>query len=476
MKNEPSLLWRLRRYLHRQSREPGAALFSGLRLRLTLWYSSVLAIALIFFGVTLYLGVQQLLLSPITDDLTSHAQMGAQGWLAISPDHSCSMPSPRPGVVPDIVPHDPILIACFDQNANLLQEENTSQLPTAFLDTSLALKAMQNGSASDIIDTGGPLGQVDRYALGIPGPDGKSYLGVIVVGKSVQAQETALSIILTLLFAVGGVTMLGAVIGGLFLSHRALVPARLAWNNQQRFIADASHELRTPLTLLRADAEVLLRSRKGMDPEDAELLEDIVTEANHMTTLANNMLTLARLDAGSQHREHEVVSLDTIVQAGLRRVTAFADQKSITLHAEVRDDLRVIGDPLLLEQALLVLLDNAIKYNHAGGSVTIHTSLVDQQAQIAISDTGIGIPAEHLPNLGERFYRVDKARSRAAGGTGLGLSIARSIAISHGGSLRLESTPHEGTRALLTLPAASSSQTHQAQEAIALASPLMQSK
>ncbi|GHO70993.1 hypothetical protein KSC_098850 [Ktedonobacter sp. SOSP1-52] len=453
MKNEPSLFWRFRRYLHRQSREPGAALFSGLRLRLTLWYSSVLAIALIFFGVTLYFGVQQLLLSPVSDDLISRAQHGAQEWLTISPDHPCSMPSlPLSGYVP----HDPILIACFDQSANLLQEEDTPQLPTAFLDTSLALKAMQNGSASGIIDTGGPLGQVDCYALGIPGPDGKSYLGAIVVGKSVQPQETALSIILTLLFAVGGVTMLGAVIGGLFLSHRALVPARLAWNNQQRFIADASHELRTPLTLLRADAEVLLRSRKGMDPEDAELLEDIVTEASHMTTLANNMLTLARLDAGSQHREHEVVSLDTIVQAGLRRVTAFADQKGITLQAEVRDDLRVIGDPLLLEQALLVLLDNAIKYNHAGGSVTIHTSLVDQQAQIAISDNGIGIPAEHLPNLGERFYRVDKARSRAAGGTGLGLSIARSIATSHDGSLRLESTPHEGTRALLTLPAASS--------------------
>lgn len=128
-------------------------------------------------------------------------------------------------------------------------------------------------------------------------------LRVVLIGESIQAQESALSLLLTLLLSIGGVALLGAGPGGLFLASRALAPARLAWANQQRFIADAAHELRTPLTLLRADAEVLLRSRARLSAEDAALLEDIVAEANHMARLATNLLTLARLDNRSSHQE-----------------------------------------------------------------------------------------------------------------------------------------------------------------------------
>src|SRR5207248_1297419 len=149
----------------------------------------------------------------------------------------------------------------------------------------------------------------------------------------------------------------------LFLANRALEPARLAWTHQQRFIADAAHELRTPLTLLRADAEVLLRSREHLATEDAALLEDIVAEAEHMATLATNMLTLARLDNTASHQEHEVVNLADVALAGMRRVQALADQMEISIQVENTGAASVIGDPLLLEQALLVLLDNAIKYN-----------------------------------------------------------------------------------------------------------------
>ncbi len=252
--------------------------------------------------------------------------------------------------------------------------------------------------------------------------------------------------------------LLGAGIGGLFLANRALSPARLAWSNQQRFIADAAHELRTPLTLLRADAEVLLRSRERLIDEDADLLEDIVAEANHMSNLATNLLTLARLDTGNLHREHEVVDLAHLSQEAARRVQALAEQRDITVQPEGTDRLYVIGDPTLLEQALLGLLDNAIKYNRQGGQVTVHTAVKDDQAVLEIHDTGIGIPPEHLPHLGERFYRVDKARSRQAGGTGLGLSIARTIARVHGGALHLASTLDQGTTVTLTLPLANGHQ------------------
>jgi signal transduction histidine kinase len=249
------------------------------------------------------------------------------------------------------------------------------------------------------------------------------------------------------------VALIGAGAGGLFLSRRALAPARLSWANQQRFIADAAHELRTPLTLLRADAEVLLRGRKRLDEEDAELLEDIVAEANHMSKLANNLLTLARLDSGTIHREHEVVNLSALAREGERRVQAFAEQRGVSVQVESSGETYVIGDPVLLEQAMLALLDNAIKYNRQGGRVIARTGEQDGKAFLEVRDTGLGIPPEHLPHLGERFYRVDKARSREAGGTGLGLSIAQRIARVHEGQLTLSSVPEQGTTVTITLPA-----------------------
>ncbi len=347
----------------------------------------------------------------------------------------------------------PELVVCFDQHGSLLPGENTAGLPSAFLTNTLAQTSLQtNQSASDIVDAGGAVGKLYRYALVVPSPTGNGNVGVVVIGESVQAQESELSMLLLLLLSVGGASLLGAGVGGLFLANRALAPARLAWTNQQRFIADAAHELRTPLTLLRADAEVLLRGRERLEEEDAALLEDIVTEANHMATLANNMLTLARLDNSSSHREHEVVNLADVALAGARRVQALADQVGVTIQVEQTGTAYIIGDPMLLEQAVLVLLDNAIKYNRRGGHVMLRTTAQDEQALLEVRDTGIGIAAEHLPHLGERFYRVDKARSRQAGGTGLGLSIAHSIAIAHGGRLALASIPDEGTTATLVLP------------------------
>src|SRR5207248_5314575 len=147
----------------------------------------------------------------------------------------------------------------------------------------------------DIVNGGGTSGSIYRSAQAVPNPTGNGDVGVLVIGESIQAQEAALSLLLILLLSVGGVALLGAGAGGLFLANRALAPARLAWANQQRFIADAAHELRTPLTLLCADAEVLLRGRERLVADDAALLEDIVAVANHMSTIATNLLTLARL-------------------------------------------------------------------------------------------------------------------------------------------------------------------------------------
>ncbi|MFL5700247.1 MAG: sensor histidine kinase [Ktedonobacteraceae bacterium] len=449
--------WFLHRVKGRFSQEAGAALFQGLRIRLTLWYCGVLGAALVLFSVVLYFGAQYFLINPIKDNAARHADAHV-GQLLSSPfpASACSTfntRGPFGSPPPDLGQSMTELVACFDQNGNLVRNSSTPYLPSAFLSNNLAKTVLQTGyENSDFVNVGGSLGQVYRYAEAVPSPSGNGYIGVVVIGETVQEQESALNLLLTLLLSVGGVALLGAGAGGLFLANRALVPARLAWANQQRFIADAAHELRTPLTLLRADAEVLLRGRERLVAEDAELLEDIVAEAHHMSAIASNLLTLARLDTGTIHREHEVVSLAELAQEAVRRVQALAEQRGITVQVENTDDPYVIGDPMLLEQALVVLLDNAIKYNRQDGHVTVRTAIQEEQALLEVRDTGIGIAPEHLSHLGERFYRVDKARSREAGGTGLGLSIAHGIVVAHEGMLHLSSVPEQGTTVTLTLP------------------------
>ena len=455
--NRPAWWPRFRR--SRLSQEPGAALFQGLRVRLTLWYCCVLGAALILFGVALYIGTQHYLITPVADDAQAHASVHENDWYAGQISQACPLLNQQNQFGPFFGQDQgrgfqmPEQVVCFDANGTLIQGQNTSNLPTIFLSNTLVKTALQTGQpASEIVDAGGSNGQVYRYALDVPNPNGSGYLGVLLVGESVRSQEEALSLLLKLLLGVGSVALLGAGVGGLFLSNRALAPARLSWANQQRFIADAAHELRTPLTLLRADAEVLLRGRKRLDEEDAALLEDIVAEANHMSNLASNLLTLARLDSGTSHREHEVVNLAALVQEGARRAQALAEQRGVTVQAESSGDTYVIGDPVLLEQAMLALLDNAIKYNRQGGRVSVRSGEQDGKAFLEVRDSGIGIPPEHMPHLGERFYRVDKARSREAGGTGLGLSIAQRIARVHEGQLTLSSVPEQGTTVTITLP------------------------
>ncbi len=456
--------WPFQRRISRHTQESGAALFRGLRIRLTLWYCGVLVAALVVFGVALYLGTQIALLKPVQDDTQGHTFMHAHQWASSHDQDDLPGGCPwsnsnknQPGQpVPGQGGYMFEMAICFDTAGALLPNQITTGQPTAFLNNSVALQALHSPThcASDTVDGGSSFGQIYRYAVVVTDPGSGNIKGIMVTGERIDAQYNALSTLLKLLLGIGGGALLCACLGGLFLAHRALAPARLAWANQQRFIADASHELRTPLTLMRADAEVLLRGRKRMDVEDAGLLEDIVVEVNHMSKITTNLLTLARLDTQFAHREHEVVNLAHLVGAMVRRVEALAGQRDITLQENHTGNPYVIGDPTLLEQVVLVLLDNAIKYNQPGGSIDVRTAVKNERVLLEVQDSGIGITAEHLPYLGERFYRADKARSRAAGGTGLGLSIARSIASTHGGQLTLTSQPGQGTTATLVLPLA----------------------
>ncbi|HEV2238151.1 MAG TPA: ATP-binding protein [Ktedonobacterales bacterium] len=434
--------------------DPSAALFTRVRRRLTLQYTAALGILLLVAGALLYLGVRGALLGQVPGYLSGSAQQISAAWQnAYQQPQRPGGPLPGACPIPESAAQHVPYIECFGP-LGASSPSIPAILPDAFKNPNLARAALTHadGQASDTVYAAYGLGAIQRYALVVRDADSQLVIGIVMVGVPVEGQRQALAVLLVLLLVVGGLMLLGSLAGGLLLAARALAPARLAFARQQAFIADASHELRTPLTLLRADAEVLLRGRARLTPDDAELLEDVVTEAGHMGVLLTNLLTLARLDAGTVRPERDVVDLGEVADQALRRVHALADDQRITLTRAGEDHLLVVADRALLEQAALILVDNAIKYNRPDGAVTITLTRAADRALLAVRDSGIGVAPEHLAHLGERFYRVDKARSREAGGAGLGLSIARGIAAAHDGTLTLASAPGEGTTATLALP------------------------
>jgi heavy metal sensor kinase len=218
----------------------------------------------------------------------------------------------------------------------------------------------------------------------------------------------------------------------------------------RRFTADASHELRTPLTAIRAEAEVALRG--PLDATDCrQLLGSILEECGRLTRLTDQLLALAREDAGRGAETREPVDMAALVREVAETMRPLAEARGLVLELEANGPVPVRGDPARLRQVFFNVLDNAIKYTPAG-TIRVRGERRNGAGVVAVRDTGIGIPAEHLPRVFDRFYRVDKARSRAQGGTGLGLSIAQSIVAAHGGSIALDSAPGRGTTCTVTLP------------------------
>lgn len=446
----------------KRTSEPGAAFLGRLRRELTAWYSAVLVATLAASGLGLFLGLRDQLMGPATAQIGGLAEFTARTWQQ-SPSKPCARPTPTrrgpaggpPGLPP--LPRPPVYVACLDPEERVLGSMSipggeADPLPEAFLAPSLVGKALAEGRASDVTDGGEEIGSIYRIAVRVTDPVSGKALGVVQVGRSIAQQMSALRLLRDLLLAIGALAVLVATAGGLFLARRALLPAQMALDRQQSFIADASHELRTPLTLIRANAEVLLRHRERLDPSDAELVEGVVSETRHMERLTDNLLTLARLDAGEMRLEHDSLDLSEVAAAVVRRLAPLAREKGVAIAEEYSEGARLFGDREAVEQAARILLDNAIKYTPAGGTVTLRTTAGDGQIILIVEDTGIGIAPEHLPRLAGRFYRVDPSRSREAGGAGLGLAIASGIASAHGGTMQISSRPREGTRVTISLP------------------------
>jgi heavy metal sensor kinase len=234
--------------------------------------------------------------------------------------------------------------------------------------------------------------------------------------------------------------------------NATLARLEAAFEQLRRFTADASHELRTPLTAIRSVGEVALQTPKSAS-EYRDVIGSMLEETDRLTRLVDSLLTLSRADAGHIHLQRTDISLLGLVQEATSLVEVLAEEKQQRVSLEGEPTLIVSGDRLILRQALINLIDNAIKYSPAGAEIFVRVGAGrDSQLIVEVVDQGPGVPQEHRSRIFDRFYRVDSGRSREWGGAGLGLAIARWAVEFHGGQLSLESVEGQGSTFRVTLP------------------------
>ena len=217
---------------------------------------------------------------------------------------------------------------------------------------------------------------------------------------------------------------------------------------QRQFAGNAAHELRTPLAILQTKLELFAEEHPDMDRETAELVSSLREQINRLTVLVRALLEMSNLQAVSRGDRIELAPLTEEILADL---TPLAQQSGVALHEEC-EDISIIGSDALIYRLLFNLVENGIKYNRPGGSVSVSVHQDAGQAVLRVSDTGCGIPNDLRENVFQPFFRVDKSRSRKMGGAGLGLALVREISILHGGNAEIEESSDRGTVFLITLP------------------------
>ncbi len=222
---------------------------------------------------------------------------------------------------------------------------------------------------------------------------------------------------------------------------------------RREFIGNVSHELKTPIFSVQGFAETLLDGALDDESVNRTFLEKILHHANRLDNLARDLSTITKIETDELDMSNEAFEVTELFDAAIESVEIRAEEMGIVPQQEVAPNLpRVYGDFDRLRRVLVNLVDNAIKYNEEGGTVRLEAEVQHDEVEIRVVDDGIGISPDHLPRLTERFYRVDKSRSRNQGGTGLGLAIVKHILGAHDRELHVESTPGEGSTFMFTLP------------------------
>lgn len=450
-----------------------------LRARLTLWYAGLLAGVLALFGTAVYLLLSFLLTQQINDtllrtaeDIRSTAIRSVDGEVIAFPPQALALTA---GVGVQLTRNN---------GEVAFQDMGMEELNLDPLDLEQRSALFRTGTI------GSDSYRVLTYPLLLQPED--EVIGILQLASSLEASQQALQNLLILMVVGGVVAVVVAGIVGWSTAGAALRPLdevtetalsitraddlsrripqsgpprdevgrlTLAFNEtlerleslfetQRRFLADVSHELRTPLTTIRGNVDLISR----MEKLDRESLEAIKAEVDRMTRMVNDLLLLAKAETGKLPLALEEIELDTLLLEVYKQGNVLAGE-GIKVEIGREDQVRVVGDRDRLRQVFLNLIANAITHTPSGGTVTLALACVEDWARLTVTDTGSGIPNEELPNIFERFYRIDRSRQRSdTGGAGLGLSIAYWITRSHNGRIEVASEEGRGTTFSVWLP------------------------
>ncbi|MGZ3514167.1 MAG: sensor histidine kinase [Thermodesulfobacteriota bacterium] len=476
----------------------------SLRFKLTLWYVLILGVLLTSFSGFLYFTLSKSLYRDVDNKLKSLAEL-------IASESSSPLSKFNFGTIDQALEASmnlkPIgkFIQVLDESGNIGRKSDNLrnvQLP-------ISLNALKNASkGSNTFETNRTIENTPLRIMTFPVVENGHVTKIVQIASSLEGVEDALNKLFLILIISVPSTLILASLGGQFLAHKALKPvdditqtarmitsknlnqrinppkvkdeisrlietfnemiSRLDQSFQQmkQFSSDASHELKTPLTILKGEVEVMLR-RERTSHEYQQTLKSNLEEINRMSQIVEDLLTLSKADTGEIGLNKEEINLTEILNEVVAQMNRLASSKKLDLSSSNHDeDIHLFGDALRLRELFINLIENGIKYTEEGGSIRIFLQKVSsarnqsgwlerekgELVKIIVSDTGIGIAQEDQERIFDRFFRVDKARSREQGGSGLGLSICKWIVEAHQGDIEVESELGKGSSFIVRLP------------------------
>jgi heavy metal sensor kinase len=472
--------------------------FHSIKFRFTLWYLVVLGVLLGAFSFGIYFYMSSALHDNLDDSLKLRAEQLSQNrgvFLRIEQDE---FQEELGEVVLLYLKGKAGLTQISPRELDIPFEGDLSDIVAGALEGQRSFATVQTAQGRELrmyavpASEEGPGFMPGERGMMIPKPEFEK--AAVVVGRSTAETDEALDRLAQTLLIVVPLTIMVAGAGGVFLARRAFKPVdqmtqtaleieetdlsrripvksrdelgrlgstlnqmieRLekAFKRQQQFTGDASHELRTPLAVIEAESSLALqRERSASDYRES--LEMISQEAVHMSVIIDQLLTLARADYGAEQFVFEEIDLGEALSDVASDAEVLCREKGLAFEYTQTENPKVKGDRAKLRQLFLNLLANAIRYTPEAGRVSISLGQEDRMAVVAVSDTGIGIPQDELPLIFERFYRIDKGRSRGDGGSGLGLAICKYIAEAQNGTIEVTSEDGKGSTFSVWLPVA----------------------
>lgn len=316
------------------------------------------------------------------------------------------------------------------------------------MDTEFYTLAVQHAAASDATQGNFTL-DGNRWTYNVE----NTIDGYSIVFLDVTNSYKFLRNLLYTFLAVGLIMLIVIYFTSRYFANRSIAPVKEAFDKQQRFIADASHELRTPLTVINTNADVLLANSDDLIRTQIKWLHHIKSETERMRTLTSDLLYLTQMENARESMIVTSFNLSEAVESVILTLEAVIFENNIALDYDIVPNLYTKGNSEQMKQVILILLDNAIKYTNAAGSIKLTLKKQGHDLLLKVTNTGEGIPQEHLGRIFDRFYRVDASRSRQNGGYGLGLAIAKSIVEQSKGRIYAKSVPNETTSFSVQLPA-----------------------